>query len=165
MASKESIHKKLERVRKPHVHITYEVYTGNAMEVKELPFVLGIMGDYAGNTKLKPLKDRKFLEIDRDNINEVMKRIGPTLDFRVDNTLAGDGSEMAVSLKFESMKDFDPARVVDQVPALKQLLDVRNKLRDLASTAEKIDGAEDLLAEILKDADKVQKIAGAKEGG
>ena len=135
------------------------------MEAKALPSVLGIMGDYAGNTKLKPLKDRKFLEIDRDNINDVMKRIGPTLDFRVENTLAGDNSEMAVSLKFESMKDFDPGRVVEQVPALKQLLDVRNKLRDLASTAEKIDGAEDLLAEILKDADKVQKIAGTKEGG
>jgi type VI secretion system protein ImpB len=164
MAGKESIHKKLERVRKPHVHITYEVYTGDAMEVKELPFVMGIMGDYAGDTKMKPLNQRKFLEIDRDNINDVMKRIGPTLNFRAENTLAGDGSEMAVSLKFESMKDFEPGRVVDQVPALKQLLDVRNKLRDLASTAEKIDGAEDLLAEILKDADKVKTIAGQKEG-
>jgi len=163
--AKESIHKKLERVRKPHVHITYEVYTGDAMEVKELPFVLGIMGDYAGNTKMKPLNQRKFLEIDRDNINDVMKRIGPTLSFRAENTLAGDGSEMPVSLKFESMKDFEPGNIVDQVPALKQLLEVRNKLRDLASTAEKIDGAEDMLAEILKDAEKVKTLAGEKEGG
>jgi type VI secretion system protein ImpB len=161
--ARESIHEKLKRVRKPHVHITYEVYTGDAMEVKELPFVLGVMGDYAGDTKLKPLKDRKFLEIDRDNINEVMKRIEPTLKYKVANTLADDGSEMAVSLKFESMKDFDPGRVVDQVPALKQLLDVRNKLRDLKSTVDRIDGAEDLLAEILKDAEKIKGISGGEK--
>jgi type VI secretion system protein ImpB len=159
---KESIHQKLSRVRKPHVHITYEVETGGAMEVKELPFVLGITGDYAGDTKLKPLKDRKFLEIDRDNINEVMKRIGPTLKFKVANTLAGDGSEMAVSLKFESMKDFEPGQVVEQVPALKQLLEVRNKLRDLKSTVDRIDGSEELLAEILKDAEKIKGLSGEK---
>ena len=130
---KESIHQKLSRVRKPHVHITYEVFTNGAQEVKELPFVLGMMGDYAGDTKQKPLKDRKFLEIDRDNFNDIMKRINPTLKFRVQDTLSGkENSEMAVQLKFENIKDFEPGAVVNQVPALKELLEVRNKLRDLA---------------------------------
>jgi type VI secretion system protein ImpB len=159
---KESIHEKLKRVRKPHVHITYEVFTNGAQEVKELPFVLGLMGDYAGDTKQKALKDRKFLEIDRDNFNEIMKRINPTLKFRVENTLAGDGSEIPVQLKFENIKDFEPGAVVDQVPALRELLEVRNKLRDLASTVDRIDGAEELLADILKDADKVKGLAGGE---
>lgn len=162
MPKGDSIHDKLKRVRKPHVHITYEVEIGDAMEVRELPFVLGIMGDYAGDTKLKPLSKREFLEIDRDNINEIMKRIGPTLKFRVKNTLQEDGGEMAVDLKFESVKDFEPGAVVDQVPALKQLLDVRNKLRELAGTVDRIDGAEDLISEILKDADKVKGLGGEK---
>ena len=160
---KESIHEKLKRVRKPHVHITYEVFTNGAQEVKELPFVLGLMGDYAGDTKQKALKDRKFLEIDRDNFNDIMKRINPTLKFRVENTLAGDGSEMPIQLKFENIKDFEPGAVVDQVPALRELLEVRNKLRDLASTVDRIDGAEELLADILKDADKVKGLAGGAE--
>jgi type VI secretion system protein ImpB len=160
---KESIHEKLKRVRKPHVHITYEVFTNGAQEVKELPFVLGLMGDYAGDTKQKPLKDRKFLEIDRDNFNDIMKRINPSLKFRVENTLAGDGSEMPVQLKFENIKDFEPGAVVQQVPALRELLEVRNKLRDLASTVDRIDGAEELLADILKDADKVKGLAGGAE--
>jgi type VI secretion system protein ImpB len=160
---KESIHEKLKRVRKPHVHITYEVFTNGAQEVKELPFVLGLMGDYAGDTKQKPLKDRKFLEIDRDNFNDIMKRINPSLKFRVENTLANDGSEMPVQLKFENIKDFEPGAVVNQVPALRELLEVRNKLRDLASTVDRIDGAEELLADILKDADKVKGLAGGAE--
>jgi type VI secretion system protein ImpB len=161
---KESIHQKLARVRKPHVHITYEVFTNGAQEVKELPFVLGMMGDYAGDTKQKPLKDRKFLEIDRDNFNDIMKRINPTLKFRVQDTLSGkENSDMAVQLKFDSIKDFEPGAVVNQVPALKELLDIRNKLRDLASTVDRIDGAEELLSEILKDADKVKGLAGGAE--
>ena len=160
MASSESIHDKLSRVRKPHVHITYKVEIGDAFEVRELPFVLGIMGDYVGDTKHKPLASRKFLEIDRDNINEIMKRLGPTLKFRVENTLAGDGSEMPVELKFESMKDFEPGQVVNQIQPLKELLEARNKLRDLASTVDRIDGAEQLLTDILKDAEKIKGLAG-----
>ena len=160
MASSESIHDKLSRVRKPHVHITYKVEIGDAFEVRELPFVLGIMGDYVGDTKQKPLASRKFLEIDRDNINEIMKRLGPTLKFRVENTLAGDGSEMPVELKFESMKDFEPGQVVNQIQPLKELLEARNKLRDLASTVDRIDGAEQLLTDILKDAEKIKGLAG-----
>ena len=107
-----SIHEKLSRVRKPRVHITYEVETEGAKVERELPFVVGVMGDFSGNpTKpLKPLKDRKFVQIDRDNFNDVMARIDPGLNFKVDNTLNGDGSELAVELKFNSMDDFEPGR-------------------------------------------------------
>ena len=127
----ESIHKKLERVRKPRVHITYEVETEGAMVERELPFVVGVMGDFSGDPTepLKPLKDRKFIQIDRDNFNDVMARMAPGLNLKVENTLQDDGSQMAVGLKFRSIEDFEPGRVVEQVPALKKLMETRNQLR------------------------------------
>src|SRR3954469_21686609 len=135
MAGSESIHDKLSRVRKPRVHITYQVETEGAVVEKELPFVVGVLGDFSGNPTepLKPLKDRKFIQIDRDNFNDVMARMTPGLNLKVENTLKGDGSEMAVNLKFKSMGDFGPAKGVEQVEPLKKLLDTRNKLRDLMS--------------------------------
>src|SRR5712671_5724415 len=134
-----SIHDKLERVRKPRVHITYQVETEGAEIEKELPFVVGVLGDFSGNPTepLKPLKDRKFIQIDRDNFNDVMARMTPGLNLRVENTLKGDGSEMAVELKFRSIEDFEPGRIVDQVEPLKKLLEARNKLRDLLTTVDK----------------------------
>src|SRR5436190_12401285 len=117
MAGSESIHDKLRRVRKPRVHITYQVETEGAVVEKELPFVVGVLGDFSGNPTqpLKPLKDRKFIQIDRDNFNDVMGRMTPGLNMRVDNTLKGDGSQLALNLKFNSMDDFEPAKVVGQV--------------------------------------------------
>src|SRR3972149_3865893 len=105
-----TIHNKLKRVRKPRVHITYEVETEGAVVQKELPFVVGVLGDFSGNPTepLKPLKDRKFVQIDRDNFNEVMTRMTPALNLKVENTLKGDGSEMSVQLKFRSLDDFTP---------------------------------------------------------
>ena len=122
-----SVHDKLSRVRKPRVHITYEVETEGAAIVRELPFVVGVMGDFSGDPTepLKPLADRKFVQIDRDNFNDVMARITPGLNLKVDNTLADDGSQMAVDLKFKSMDDFDPAKVAAQVPALEALMETR----------------------------------------
>src|SRR5437588_3984893 len=113
----ESIHDKLERVRKPRVHITYTVETEGAEVEKELPFVVGVLGDFSGNptAPLKPLKDRKFVQIDRDNFNDIMARMTPGLNIKVENTLKGDGSEMGVQLKFESLQDFEPGNVVKQV--------------------------------------------------
>ena len=148
-----SVHDKLDRVRKPRVHITYQVETEGAEIVQELPFVVGVLGDFAGDptAELKPLAERKFVQIDRDNFNEVMARIAPGLNLRVDNRLAGDGTEMAVALKFESIEDFEPARVAEQVPALKALLDTRAKLRDLMSKADRSQDLEALLEEVLQD--------------
>lgn len=157
----ESVHKKLERVRKPHVHITYEVETGGALEKKELPFVMGILGDFSGNPTqpLKPLSERKFISIDRDNFNDVMARMTPGLNIKVENTLAGDGSEMSLQLQFNSMDDFEPARIVDQVEPLKKILESRNKLRDLLTFAERSEGLESVLEDVLKNTERTQALA------
>lgn len=156
-----SIHDKLARVRKPRVHITYNVETEGAQIERELPFVLGVLGDFAGDPgePLKPMAERKFVQIDRDNFNDVMARIQPGLNMRVENTLAGDGSEMPVSLKFRSMDDFDPAKVADQVPALKALMETRNKLRDLMSKVDRSEELEGLLETVLKDKDKLAQLS------
>ena len=158
----ESTQKKLNRVRKPRVHITYDVETEGATVKKELPFVVGVMGDFSGHPteKLKSLKDRKFIEIDRDNINDVMKRMTPGLNLRVENTLKGDGSEMPVQLKFESMDDFDPANVAQQVEPLKKLLATRDKLRDLLTKVDLSEDLETLLEDVLKNTENVDKLAG-----
>ncbi|MBU6448965.1 MAG: type VI secretion system contractile sheath small subunit [Rhodospirillales bacterium] len=147
-----SVHSKLNRVRKPRVHITYDVETDGAEIKRELPFVMGVMGDFSGDPTqpLRPMTERKFTQIDRDNFNDIMARMSPGLNMKVENTLADDGSEMAVNLKFNSMDDFDPARVVDQVPALKSLLETRNKLRDLLSKADRSEELESLLEQVLQ---------------
>ena len=158
----ESIHEKLKRVRKPRVHITYEVETEGAEILRELPFVVGIMGDFSGDPTeaLRPLAERKFIQIDRDNFNEVMARMTPGLNIRVANKLADDGSEMAVALKFNSIEDFEPGRVAEQVPALKALLETRNKLRDLMSKVDRSDQLESLLEQILKNENELKSLSG-----
>jgi type VI secretion system protein ImpB len=157
----ESIHEKLKRVRPPRVHITYDVETEGAVVQKELPFVVGVVGDFSGNptSPLQPLKNRKFVQIDRDNINEVMQRMTPGLNFRVENTLKGDGTEMSVQLKFNSMEDFEPANVVNQVEPLRKLLETRNKLRDLATKVDRSDKLENLLEQILSNDEQIKKLA------
>ena len=156
-----SVHQKLARVRKPRVHITYEVETEGAAIERELPFVVGVMGDFAGDPSepLKPLAERKFVQIDRDNFNDVMARIQPGLNIKVDNTLAEDGSQMAVNLKFRSIEDFEPAKVAEQVPALKALLDTRAKLRDLMSKVDRSEELEGLLEDVLQDKDKLAALS------
>ena len=166
-----SVHQKLARVRKPRVHITYEVETEGAAVERELPFVVGVMGDFAGDPSepLKPLAERKFVQIDRDNFNDVMARIQPGLNIKVDNTLAGDGSQMGVNLKFRSIEDFEPAKVAEQVPALKALMDTRAKLRDLMSKVDRSEELEGLLEEVLQDKDKLAALSSQlgldKQGG
>ncbi len=156
-----SVNEKLERVRKPRVHIKYEVETEGGAVEKELPFVVGVLGDFSGEpTKpLKPLKERKFIKIDRDNINDVMKRQSPGVKLRVDNTLKNDESEMNVNLEFNSMEDFEPAKIVEQVPELKTLKDARDKLRDLLSKSDRSDKLEKILEETLQDPDKIKNLA------
>jgi type VI secretion system protein ImpB len=156
-----SINQKLERVRKPRVHIKYEVETNGAQIERELPFVVGVMGDFSGNptTPLQPLKDRKFIQIDRDNFNDVLARISPELNIRVANTLAGDGSEMPVQLKFKSIDDFEPGAVVQQVPALKKLLDTRNQLRDLMTKIDRSTDLENLLERVMQNKEELTKLS------
>ena len=161
MAQNASIHDKLQRVRKPRVHITYQVETEGAQVEKELPFIVGVLGDFSGNptAPLKPLKDRKFIQIDRDNFNDIMARMTPGANFKVENTLKGDGSEMAVQLKFNSIEDFEPARVVEQVEPLKKLLATRNKLRDLLSKVDRSEDLEGLLDRVLQNTDDLKKLS------
>lgn len=156
----DSIHDKLKRVRKPRVHISYEVETGGAVQKKELPFVMGVMGDYSGdNTENKAsLKDRKFSQIDRDNINEVMSKVSPQANMKVENTLQGDGSEMSVNLEFKNMEDFEPQNIVQKVDPLKKLMDTRNKLRDLLSKADRSEDLENLLEKVLSSSDSLASL-------
>ncbi|MFP7674516.1 type VI secretion system contractile sheath small subunit [Marivita sp. S0852] len=155
-----SVHDKLDKVRKPRVHIKYEVETEGAMVEKELPFVIGVLGDFSGDptADLPSFGERKFVQVDRDNFDQVMARMTPGLNLRVENTLADDGSTMPVNLEFKSMSDFDPAQVVDQIPALKSLLESRNQLRDLLTKADRSEELEALLEEILQDNDAVRRM-------
>jgi type VI secretion system protein ImpB len=156
-----SIHDKLKRVRPPRVHITYDVETEGAVVQKDLPFVVGVLGDFSGDPTepLKPLKDRKFVQIDRDNFNDVMARMTPGLNLKVDNTLKGDGSEMAVQLKFKSLDDFSPANIVKQVEPLRKLLETRDKLRDLMSKADRSEDLENILEQVLENTDQLKKLS------
>jgi type VI secretion system protein ImpB len=156
-----SIQRVLGKIRPPRVRISYDVQVGNATEKKELPFVVGVMGDFSGDPTqpLKSLADRNFIEVSRDNFDQVMSRMTPGLNLRVKNTLQNDGTDMAVQLKFQSMKDFEPARIVDQVKPLKDLLEARRKLTELKTKVDLAPNLEDRLQELLTDPAKLQKAA------
>jgi type VI secretion system protein ImpB len=156
----ESTQHKLDRIRPPRVQITYDVEIGGAIEKKELPLVIGVLADLSGkpDAPLPKLKERGFVEIDRDNFNDVLASIAPRVAFAVENKLAKDGSYLNTELRFRSMDDFSPVNVVEQVPALKKLFDARNKLSDLLA---KLDGNDELdgaLQQIVSDTDSLKKI-------
>ena len=147
----ESIHDKLKRVRAPRVHITYDVETnGNTIE-KEIPFVMGVLGDYSGDNieGKKQLKERKFAQVDRDNFNDLMDNINPKLKLKAENTLDNDDSELGVDLSFNSLEDFEPHKLVEQVEPLRKLMETRNKLRDLLTKADRSEELENILEEVL----------------
>jgi type VI secretion system protein ImpB len=157
-----SIHSKLDRVRKPRVHITYDVETEGAAIVRELPFVMGVMGDFSGDptAPLQSMTDRKFVQIDRDNFNDVMSRMNPGLKLKVDNKLSEAGGQMAVDLKFNAIEDFEPARVAQQVPALRALMETRAKLRDLMSKVDRSEELEGLLEKVLQNENELKTLSG-----
>ncbi|SCK08663.1 type VI secretion system contractile sheath small subunit [Vogesella sp. LIG4] len=159
--SKESTQKKLSRVRPPRVQITYDVEIGDAIETKELPFVLGVLGDYSGHSKnpLPKMKERKFVQIDRDNFDEVLKGMAPRLAIKVDNKLQEDGSQLAMELNFNQLADFEPQNVVAQVEPLKRLLDARTRLADLRNKLAGNDKLEELLDEVVRDTEKLRQIS------
>lgn len=165
-----SIHDKLKRVRKPRVHITYDLETNGQTVEKELPFVMGVMGDYSGDNveAKKALKDRKFSQIDRDNFDDLMSKINPQLNLKVDNTLEDDGSNMQVNLDFKNMEDFEPHKLVEQIEPLKKLMETRNKLRDLLTKADRSEELENILEEVLSNTDALANLSnelGVEEGG
>ena len=156
-----SIHDKLKRVRKPRVHITYDVETEGAIVKKELPFVVGVMGDFSGHNQevLKPLKDRRFIQLDRENFNDVLKKMSPSLKLDVDNTLTDAGTKFSVDLNFKSIDDFEPAAVVNQVEPLRNLMETRNKLRDLMTKIDRSEELENVLEEVLSNTASLDSIA------
>lgn len=159
----ESLQHKLDRVRRPRVQITYDVETGGAQEIKELPFVVGVMADLSGQPKdaPKPLKERKFVPIDRDNFNQVLEKSAPRVALQVPNTLSEEKDSMLnVELNFKSLDDFEPAAVAKQVPALKQLLDMRDQLNQLLGKMEGNDKLAELLGDILNNNDQAKELAG-----
>jgi type VI secretion system protein ImpB len=160
MSKKESVQKKLQRVRPPRVQLTYDVEIGDAIEQKEIPFVVGVMGDFSGNSEnpLPKLKDRKFINVDTDNFDDVMKGIEPRSVYRVKNTLSEKGGEFAVELKFKSIEDFRPESIVQQVDPLRKLLEARTKLSDLRNKLAGNDRLEDILGDVLTNTESLKKI-------
>jgi type VI secretion system protein ImpB len=163
----ESVHRKLERVRPPRVHITYDVEVGDAIQMKELPFVMGVLGDFSGQPEeaLPRLRDRKFVEVTPDNFDDVLKSMKPRLTFKVDNKLAGDGSKLGVELKFESLDDFAPERVAQQVDPLRKLLELRQQLADLRGSLQGNDKLEEILQATLGDEQSMGKLKAELEAG
>jgi type VI secretion system protein ImpB len=151
----ESTQKKLSRIRPPRVQITYDVEIGDAIQMKELPFVAGIMADLSGRPAeaLPKLKDRKFVDIDRDNFNDVLASCAPRLALRVDNKLANDDTKLNVELKFREIDDFGPVAVVQQIEPLRKLFDARQKLMDLLAKLDGNDKLDALLQEIVENPD------------
>ena len=158
--AKESTQQKLSRVRPPRVQITYDVEIGDAIETKELPFVLGVLGDYSGQpkTELPKLKERKFVAVDRDNFDEALKGMAPRLTLQVENTLKNDDSRLSVELNFAKLEDFEPQSIVNQVDPLRQLLEIRTRLSDLRNKIIGNDKLEELLDQIVRDTDKLEAI-------
>jgi type VI secretion system protein ImpB len=167
MAKKDSVQKKLQKVRPPRVQLTYDVEIGDAIEQKEIPFVTGVLADFSGQTDpdkpLPRLKDRKFVNVDLDNFDEVMKGIAPKATYRVKNELSKDGGEFGVNLAFDKIEDFRPESVVQQVEPLRKLLEARTKLADLRNKLAGNEKLEDLLGEVLSNTEKL-KALGAETG-
>src|ERR1700757_2992232 len=156
----ESTQHKLDRIRPPRVQITYDVEIGGAIQKKELPLVVGILADLSGkpDVPLPKLKDRKFVEIDRDNFNDILKATAPRLALRVDNKLANDGSKLNVELRFQNIEDFGPLNIVRQVKPLNALLEARGRLNDLLAKLDGNDELDAVLQKIVKDTDGLKKI-------
>jgi len=166
--ARESVNKKLERVRPPRVHISYDVEVGNAIELKELPFVMGVLGDFTGQPEepLARLKDRKFVEITLDNFDNVLASMKPHLAYFVENKLSEDpeAGRIGVNLRFKSMDDFEPEAVARQIKPLNDLLDLRTKLSDLRGSLQGNEKLDDILLETVKSEEKMKKLKAEVEG-
>src|SRR6516165_10116697 len=163
--AKESLQKKVGRVRPPRVQITYDVQTGDAIEKRDLPFVVGVLADLSGipEKALPPIAKRKFVAIDRDNVNDVMKKIGPRLAFKVPNRLNEDDTKINVELNFESMDDFQPARIAQQVTPLRKLLELRTSLANLRASLIGNEKLDNLLQEVIQNKELLRQ-AGTEAG-
>jgi type VI secretion system protein ImpB len=172
---RESVHKKLERVRPPRVHVTYDVEIGDAIEIKEIPFVMGVLGDFSGMPEdpLPRLRERRFVDINPENFDSVLASMRPRVAFSVENKLSEetDAGKLPVDLSFRSIEDFEPEQVARQVKPLRELLDLRTRLSDLVGSLQGNEKLERLLQDVLHNTDKMEQIrgemkaAGESEGG
>jgi type VI secretion system protein ImpB len=158
---RESTQHKLDRVRPPRVHITYDVELGDAIENKELPFVMGVLADLSGkpDEPLPRVRDRKFVEIDRDSFDDVMKGMKPRLAFQVENKLTNDDTKLGVELRFNSIEDFEPEQVARQVEPLAKLMEVRRQLTGLLAKADGNDRLNEKLREIISKTELAERLA------
>lgn len=158
----ESLQKWMGRNRPPRVQITYDVEIGDAIEKRELPLVVGVLADLSGKPASAPpkMKDRRFVEIDRDNFDEIMGKIAPRLDMSVPDTMKGNGN-IKVEMTLEKFADFHPEAIVQQVPRLKKLLEARLELRDLLAKLDGNDDLDGLLASVVKNTDGLKQIRSA----
>ena len=163
----ESLQHKLDRVRPPRVQITYDVETGGAIQKKELPFVVGVLADLYGKPAEAPppLKERKFVEIDRDNFNDVLASVAPRLALQVNNTLSADGGKLNPELKFQTLDDFGPLSVIQQVAPLKKLFEVRQRLSDLLAKLDGNESLDALLTQVGRDKGKLSMVKAAITDG
>jgi type VI secretion system protein ImpB len=169
--ARESIHKKLEKVRPPRVHVAYDVEIGDAIESKELPFVMGVLADLSGQPTepLARLKDRRFVEITPDNFDSVLESMKPHVSYSVENKLSEDSQagQLKVDLNFKSLDDFDPEQVARQVKPLRELLELRTKLADLRGSLQGNEKLDDVLLEAVSNTEKMSKLRaelGLKKG-
>lgn len=160
----ESTQHKLDRVRPPRVQITYDVEIGNAIEKKELPLVVGILANLSGKPDTPPAKlvERRFVDIDRDNFNEILSSISPRATLQVDNTISGDDSKLNVELRFNHIEDFDPVNLVKQVVPLRRLFEARQRLRDLLTKLDGNDDLDQLLQDVVANTEGLQEIKAAR---
>ena len=160
MSKKDSVQKRLQKVRPPRVQLTYDVEKGDAIEEKELPFVVGVLGDFSGNPEqpLPRVKDRRFVNVDLDNFDEVLEGMAPRAVYRVPNKISDEGGEFAVELKFKSIDDFRPEAVVEQVEPLRRLLESRSKLADLRNKLAGNEKLEDLLNDVLNNTEQLKEL-------
>lgn len=168
MGRSNSTQHKLDRVRPPRVHVTYDVEVGDAIEMKELPFVLGVLGDFTGQPEqpLARLRERKFVEVNPDNFDQVLEGMKPHLSFSVENKLSEDtdAAQLKVDLHFKSMDDFEPENVAKQVKPIRELLDLRTKLSDLRGSLQGNDKLEELLMDAVNSSEKMEKLKGEVKG-
>jgi type VI secretion system protein ImpB len=159
---KPSTQHKLDRVRPPRVQITYDVEAGDAIEIKELPFVVGVLGDFTGMPEqpLPKLKERRFVEVTPDNFDSVLESMKPHLAFAVDNKLSDepDAGQLKVDLKFQSLEDFEPEQVARQVKPLRELLELRTRLNDLKGTLQTNDKLDEALLDAVSKTEKLDKL-------
>jgi type VI secretion system protein ImpB len=167
VAKKESVQKRLQKVRPPRVQLTYDVEIGDAIEVKELPFVVGVLGDFAAQSKQEQgkVRDRKFVNIDMDNFDDVMEGMAPRAAYRVKNRLTPEGGELGVDIEFRKFEDFRPESVVQQVEPLRKLQEARSKLADLRNKLAGNEKLEDLLNDVLSSTENLQNLGGKKSEG